>query len=268
MKAAMSRLYIFDALRTHLKNRGISYSELAFGINVAEGTIKRIFTKNDCSTERLDEIAQYLDIHLVDLFQKKPPNKHLIDQLSRESEEQLVKNKKLLMLAVCVMDFWPFKDILKYLTISRSDCIELLRELERMGFIEMNEKFNYRLLLTRNFSWLSNGPVTQLVKSMSQDYFDHPFDAPGDFFKFVHVRVSPYVRNVLKGKLEEVLQQYIDQVTLDAHLPLEDRQPLSICVAVRSWVPEFLHELMQMDVDAEDVSPHEALARISRKKRG
>ncbi len=70
----MSRLYFFDAVRSHLKNRGISYSELAFGLNVAEGTIKRIVTKNDCSTERLDEIAQYLDIHLVDLFQKAPPS--------------------------------------------------------------------------------------------------------------------------------------------------------------------------------------------------
>ncbi len=263
----MSRFYIFDALRSHLKNRGISYSDLAFGLNVAEGTIKRIFTKNDCSTERLDEIAQFLDIHLVDLFQKKPPNKHLIDQLSHENEEQLVRNKKLLMLAVCVMDFWPFKDMLRYLTIPREECIALLKELERMGFIEMNEKFNYRLLLTRNFSWQSNGPITQFVKSMSQDYFDHPFDAPGDFLKIVNVRISPYVRNVLKGKLEEVLQQYIDQVALDAHLPLNERPPLTICVAVRSWVPDFLHELMQMNVDEDKISPHESLARISRKKR-
>jgi transcriptional regulator with XRE-family HTH domain len=263
----MSRLYIFDALRSHLKTRGISYSELAFGLNVAEGTIKRIFTKNDCSTERLDEIAQYLDIHLVDLFQKAPPSKHLIDQLSYECEEQLARNKKLLMLAICVMDFWPFKDMLKHLTVGRDECIALLKELERMGFIEMNEKYNYRLLLTRNFSWLRNGPITQLVKSMSQDYFDHPFDAPGDFLKIVHVRVSPYVRNVLKGKFEEVLQHYIDQVALDAHLPLDERPPLSICVAVRSWVPDFLHELMQMDVDEDNISPHEALTRISRKKR-
>jgi len=268
MKADMSRLYIFDALRSHLKNRGISYSELAFGLNVAEGTIKRIFTKNDCSTERLDEIAQYLDIHLVDLFQKTPPNKHLIDQLSYENEEHLARHKKLLMLAICVMDFWPFKDMLKYLTMGRDECIALLKELERMGFIEMNEKFNYRLLLTRNFSWLNNGPITQLVKSMSQDYFDHPFDTPGDFLKIVHVRVSPYVRTLLKGKLEEVLQQYIDQVALDAHLPLDERPPLSICVAVRSWVPDFLHELMQMDTDEDNISPHEALTRISRKKRG
>jgi hypothetical protein len=75
------------------------------------------------------------------------------------------------------------------------------------------------------------------------------------------------VRTLLKGKLEEVLQQYIDQVAVDAHLPLDERPPLSICVAVRSWVPDFLHELMQMDTDEDNISPHEALTRISRKKR-
>lgn len=264
----MSRLHLFAALRSHLKTRGISYSELAFGINVAEGTVKRIFTKNDCSTERLDEIADYLGIHLADLFQKNPPPKHLIDQLSPEQEAKLVHNKKLLMLAVCVMDFWPFKDMLKYLTIPREECVTLLQELERMGFIELNDKLTYRLLLTRNFSWLNNGPITQFVKSMSHDYFDHPFDAPGEFLKIVNVRISPYVRNLLKGKIEEVLQQYIDQVSLDAHLPLDERPPLSICVAARSWVPEFLRELMQMDEDESNISPHRVLTRLSRKKRG
>lgn len=243
----MSRLIIFDTLRSHLKARGISYSELAFGINVAEGTIKRIFTKNDCSTERLDEIADYLGIHLVDLFQKESQKKHLIDQLSPEHEAQLVANKKLLMLAVCVMAYWSFKDMLSYLKIPREECIALLQDLERMGLIVMNDKFNYRLLLAPGFSWINNGPVTQFIKGMSHDYFNHPFDAPGDFFKIINVRISPYVRNVLKAKLEEVIQQYTNQVALDAHLPLDERPPLSICVAARSWVPAFLQELMQTE---------------------
>lgn len=243
----MSRLQIFDALRSHLKARGISYSDLAFGLNVAEGTIKRIFTKSDCSTERLDEIAEFLGVHLADLIQKIPQRKHLIDQLSQEQEAQLVANKKLLMLTVCVMSYWPFKDMLRYLTIDREECVSLLKELERMGLIEMNDKFNYRLLFTRDFAWLNNGPITQFVKSMSQDYFDHPFDSPGDFLRVINVRVSPYVRGLLKGKLEEVLQQYVDQVALDAHLPLDERPPLSICVGIRSWVPDFLRELMQIE---------------------
>lgn len=262
----MSRLLIFDALRAHLKARDISYSDLAFGINVAEGTIKRIFTKNDCSTERLDEIAEFLGIHLADLIHKKPQKRHLVDQLSAEHEAQLVTNKKLLMLTVCVMNYWPFKDMLRYLTIPRDECTTLLKELERMGLIEMNDKFNYRLLLSRDFAWLNNGPITQFVKGMSQDYFNHSFDSPGDFLKLINVRVSPYVRGVLKGKLEEVLQQYVDQVALDAHLPLDERPPLSVCVAVRSWVPDFLRELMQIQNDEAAMSPHQTLARISIKR--
>lgn len=246
----MSRLFIFDALRFHMKTRGISYSEMALGINVAEGTIKRIFTKNDCSTERLDEMAEYLGIELEDLFQKTSSPRHLIDQLSPEHETLLVSNKKLLMLTVCVMNFWTYKDMLRHLRLAREECVALLQELERIGIIEMNEKFNYRLLLTRNFSWLSDGPIVRLVKTMSHDYFDHSFDAPGDFLKIVNVRVSPYVRSVLKSKLEAVLQQYADQVTSDAHLPLDERPPLSICVAVRSWVPHFLRELMHLPDDS------------------
>lgn len=259
----MSRLLIFDALRAHLKARDISYADLAFGINVAEGTIKRIFTKNDCSTERLDEMADFLGIHLSDLIQKTPQRKHQIDQLSPEQESQMVNNKKLLMLAVCVMNYWPFKDMIRYLTIPREECAALLKELERMGLIEMNDKFNYRLLLARDFSWINNGPIVQFVKGMSIDYFDHSFDSPGDFIKLVNVRVSPYIRGVLKGKLEEVIQQYVDQVALDAHLPLDERPPLSICVAVRSWVPAFLHELMQAQEKPPTTSAHKKTSELT-----
>lgn len=246
-KTAMSRQLIFDALRSHLKTRGISYAELAFGINVAEGTIKRIFTINDCSTERLDEIADFLGIHLVDLFQKESQKPYLIDKLSEKNEVQLVANKKLLMLAVCVMAYWPFKDMLKHLTISREECIELLQTLQHMGLIDLSDKFTYRLLTSRDFSWINNGPVVQFIKGMSHDYFHHPFDGPGDFLKIVNVRISPHVREELKAKLEEVLRQYTDQVVIDAHLHLDERPPLSICVAVRSWVPGFLHALMRTD---------------------
>ena len=161
------------------------------------------------------------------------------------------------------MNYWPFKDMIRYLTIPREECAALLKELERMGLIEMNDKFNYRLLLARDFSWINNGPIVQFVKGMSIDYFDHSFDSPGDFIKLVNVRVSPYIRGVLKGKLEEVIQQYVDQVALDAHLPLDERPPLSICVAVRSWVPAFLHELMQAQEKHPTTSAHKKTSELT-----
>ena len=58
------------------------------------------------------------------------------------------------------------------------------------------------------------------------------------------MRLSLQSAHKLKARLEQVAQEYADQVPLDAKLPLIERPPLSICIAARRWVPEQLRELL------------------------
>jgi hypothetical protein len=102
-------------------------------------------------------------------------------------------------------------------------------------------------LVAKDFTWIVDGPIMRLVKGVSHDFFNHRFEAPGEVLKIINVRVSPQMRESLKAKLEHVAQQYADQVVADSYLPLDERPPLSICIAVRSWVPEFLRDLMRME---------------------
>lgn len=241
----MSRIFLFDSLRAHLKARDLTYRNLADGIGVAEITVKRIFAANDCSIERLEEICEFLQLELKDLVKRTPKKRELIDQLTVEQEEELARNKKLLMVAVCVMGLWSFRDMLDHLNLSKYDCIKLLNRLDEMGFVEVHSRQQYKLLVARDFSWIRGGPIMRLVKGFSNDFFDHQFDGQGEVLKIINVRVSPEVRETLKAKLEQIAQQYADQVVVDSHLPLDERPPLSICIAVRSWVPEFLRDLMR-----------------------
>jgi DNA-binding Xre family transcriptional regulator len=243
----MSRTFIFDSLRAHLKARNLTYKLLAEGIGVSEPTIKRIFSSNDCSIERLDEICMFLHIELPDLVKSTPKKRRLIEQLSRKQEVELAANKKLLMVAICVMGLWSFEDMLSHLTISKMECIALLQRLDKIGFIEMHSNNQYRLLVAKDFTWIVDGPIMRLVKGVSDDFFNHRFEAPGEVLKIINVRVSPKVRESLKARLEQIAQEYADQVVSDSNLPLNERPPLSICIAVRSWVPEFLRDLMLIE---------------------
>jgi hypothetical protein len=65
--------------------------------------------------------------------------------------------------------------------------------------------------------------------------------------KIINVRISPQVRESLRARLEQIAQEYADQVVVDSHLPLHERPPMSICIAARSWVPEFLRDLMRVN---------------------
>lgn len=247
----MSRIFLFDSLRAHLKARGLTYRQLADGLGLSEPTIKRIFASSDCSIERLDEICEFLQIELKDLIKRTPKKRQLMEQLTERQEVELAANKKLLMVAVCVMSLWPVKDMLSHLTLSRLECTSLLNRLDEIGFIEMQPKQQYRLLVAKDFSWIVGGPIMRLIKTVSNDFFDHRFEAPGEVLKIINVRVSPAVRESLKARLERIAQEYADQVAVDSHLPLDERPPLSICIAVRTWVPEFLRDLMRMESDVK-----------------
>lgn len=247
----MSRIFLFDSLRAHLKARGLTYRQLADGLGLSEPTIKRIFASSDCSIERLDEICEFLQIELKDLVKRTPKKRQLTEQLTERQEEELAANKKLLMVAVCVMSLWPVKDMLSHLTMTRLECTSLLNRLDEIGFIEMQPKNQYRLLVAKDFSWIVGGPIMRLIKTVSNDFFDHRFEAPGEVLKIINVRVSPSVRESLKARLERIAQEYADQVVVDSHLPLDERPPLSICIAVRTWVPEFLRDLMRMEPDVK-----------------
>lgn len=243
----MPRHFLFDSLRAHLKARNFTYKFLAAGIGVSEPTIKRIFSNNDCTIERFDEICRFLQVELTDLVKSTPKKRKLIEQLTRKQESELAENKKLLMVAVCVMGLWSFEDMLSHLTIPKTECISLMHRLDKIGFIDMQPKNKYRLLVAKDFTWIVDGPIMRLVKGVSNDFFNHRFEAPGEVLKIINVRVSHQVRASLKARLEQIAQEYADQVVADSHLNLEERPPLSICIAVRSWVPAFLKDLMRID---------------------
>lgn len=247
LKLSMSRTFFFDSLRAHLKARGFTYKQLATGLGVSEPTIKRIFASNDCSLQRLEEICQFLQVELVDIVKSTPKKRKLIEHLTKKQEAELAENKKLLMVAICVMGLWSLDDMLSHLTIPKVECIALLHRLEKIGFIEMKPKNQYRLLVAKDFTWIVDGPIMRLVKGVSDDFFNHRFEAPGEVLKIINVRVSSQVRESLKARLEQIAQEYADQVVADSHLPLNERPPLSICIAVRSWVPEFLRDLMRIN---------------------
>lgn len=257
----MTRVFLFDTLRAHLKARKLTYGQVAKGLKLSEPTVKRIFASNDCSVARLEQLCRFLQIEMADLLKSSPQKPSLVQQLTRKQEAELAGNKKLLMLAVCAMSLWTFEDMLAQLKISKTECIALLHTLEKIGLIELHSGYQYRLLVARDFSWIVDGPIMRLVKSVSGDFFNHRFEAPGEILKIINVRVNAQVREALKVRLEQIAQEYANQVPADSHLSLEQRPPLSICIAVRQWVPEFLRELLREP--PTDVAPEKSKNRKS-----
>lgn len=241
----MSRTYIFQALKAHLKARGMTYKDLAQSLGLSEPTIKRMFTACDCSLERLDQICGFLQVEISEIARTSPRKRNLINQLSFKQEMELVSNKHLLLCAVCTMNLWSFEDMVNYLNIAKAECIQLLRRLEGIGFLELHPGSQYRLRVARDFSWIVGGPIMTMVKGMADEFFDHRFDGKGELIKIINVRLSEQSAELLKRRLEQVAQEYADQVSADAHLPLTERAPMAVCIATRQWLPGFMLPLIR-----------------------
>lgn len=239
-----TRQFIFDSLRAHLKARKLTYRDIAQNLGVSEQTIKRLFLQQDCSIERLEKICELMQLDLRELVKSSPRPRKFIQQLSLPQEDQLAQNHKLLMVAVCTMSLWTFEDMVQHLHIPDVEIKSLLHQLDKMAFLDLLPRNRYYLRVAREFSWIVDGPIMRMVKNMASDYFDHFFDGDGEILKVVNVRVSRHAASRLRTRLEQIAQEYADQVTIDAKLPLHERPPLSICIAARRWLPEQLQALM------------------------
>ncbi|HAC33230.1 MAG TPA: transcriptional regulator, partial [Gammaproteobacteria bacterium] len=60
---------LLATLKRMLRERGITYRELASGLGVSEATIKRAFSTASFSLQRLLQICDYADLTLAELAQ-------------------------------------------------------------------------------------------------------------------------------------------------------------------------------------------------------
>jgi len=239
----MSFGYVFEALKAHLRARGLAYADLATALGVSEATVKRVFSLQDCTLSRLEQICSVVQVDLQELSRGVARQRRLIDQLTREQEQEIVDDVRLFIVAVCAMQDLRLEDIIATYRITQAQCVGLLAHLDRIEFLELLPSNRYRLLVATTFRWIPDGPIMRWAKAHANDYFDYLFDGPGETLRVINVRLSGEARTELLVHLERLAQEYAEQHNADAWLPMDKRYPLSLCLAVRPWEPKAFRDL-------------------------
>jgi hypothetical protein len=210
---------------------------VARALKISEATVKRIFAVKNCSLERLDSLCELVQVDLAELARGTPRQSRLVSRLTQAQEEELMSDPALLLVAVCALHQMRAEDIVGTYQLTDAQCLELLLRLERIGILELHEKNRIRLRISRTFSWIPDGPIMRYVRSQMKDFFDHGFGATGELMHLINVRVSAEAQVALLRQIEQIAREYGEQHNADARLPLEQRQPVSVLLAVRSWEP-------------------------------
>ena len=150
---------VVDTLKSLLKAEGITYKKLAECLEMSEANVKRMFSQNSFTLERLEHICEVLSISLADLFALSQKHAEKISQLTSEQEEKLLSNPKLLLMAICVRDGWKFSEIIDYYDITEHEAVQLMASLDRLKIIELLPNNNYRSLIAQDFRWQPGGKL-------------------------------------------------------------------------------------------------------------
>jgi transcriptional regulator with XRE-family HTH domain len=232
-------LPVIENIKKELKSRGIPYAELARRLNTSEATVKRMFAKRDFSLRRLEEIMEVMEIDFATLMRVADPEAKLKSSLTWEQEQEIVDNPKLFLIAVCVLNLWPIEDILERYNLPKSEVVSLLLELDKMGFIQLQANNRVRLLISRTFAWLPNGPMQQSFrKSAALDFLNTDFSRRYEHMTFMNAMLTKKSATKFIEKLQLLAREFSVWHQEEGPIPVAEKVPMSLLLATRPWLPE------------------------------
>lgn len=227
---------LVTALKKELKAAQMTYADLALSLGMAESSVKRMLAKGDMSLSRIDAICRALKLDFAELARRVADAQPLLKELTQEQERAVVADKKLLLVAICVLSQWTLEQITTDYRLSQADCIKCFAQLDRIGIIELRPLNRYRLKLAKAFRWRPHGPVMNFFReNVVLDYFAGGFDGPAEGLLLVHGSVSRAIAPSFVERMQRLAQDFAQQHQADQKLPDKEREGHTLVLAMRSW---------------------------------
>lgn len=223
-------------LKQQIRKQGSNYRSMAKSLGLSESAVKRMFSTGNMSLHRVDEICEVLGLDLTDLLGLLEQDQEKVDELSKEDEQKLVDNPRLLLVAYCLVNHWSYEDILRRWRLSESEVILCLAELDRMKMIELLPGNRVKTLVSNNFKWQPDGPIQTFFRSqVEQEFFAGSFNGEGDLHLVKNGDISRAAQVRLRDRLN-IAGQFFDDITQEERrIPAEQRHGTTMVLAIRQW---------------------------------
>ncbi len=224
------------ALKKELKAAHLTYADLAKKLGMAESSVKRMLARGDMPLSRIDAICRALKLDFAELARRVADAQPLLAELTQAQEKAVVADKKLLLVAICVLSQWTLEQMVASYRLSEAECVKYLAQLDRIGIIELRPLNRYRLKLAKTFRWRPHGAVMDYFREHALlDYYSGGFDGHGEGLLLVHGSISRSLAPSFMERLQRVAQDFATQHQSDQKLPEKDREGYTLLLAMRSW---------------------------------
>ena len=155
---------LIKTLKKELKANGLTYADVAKHLALTQASIKRLFSEENISLARLDQICLMMNIEISDLVKSMSEQQGQLQQLSAEQEQEITRDLNLLLICICVLNKWSMREIVSYYNIPDVECIQKLAQLDKLKIIELLPENRIKLLVDSHFGWRDNGPIQQFFQ--------------------------------------------------------------------------------------------------------
>lgn len=234
-------------LKKQLKGHGIQYQDIAAALGLSEGSVKRLLAEgSQISLERLSAICQLIGLEMGELFKLASQAEKGLDALSFEQEKQLVANKGLLLVAVCVVNGYRFEEILSQYQFSEPELIQQLVALDKLGVIELLPANRIKMKISPDFRWVPGGPIQCFFQQQVQNEFFHSyFSADDEKLVMSSGLMSLPSNHKLQHKIQKLVDEFYAGCKADEVLDLNDRHGTSMVIGLRRWTFPLFDDLLR-----------------------
>lgn len=236
--AAMSQTtQLVDTLKKILREKKITYADVASCLDLSEANVKRMFSKRHFTLERLEQVCALANADLSYLMSRMNEGSMIIDELTLEAEQELISNEKLLMMAQLLINRWELEDITGTYTFERHEVTQLLAKLDRLGIIELLPGDRVRNLISRDFRWIHNGPVYKFFeKHVAAEFFNCKFNPKsGELLIFMAGMLTRTSNAHMQSRMRQLAKEYDDLCKEDGKLPVDETYGTGLVLAMRPW---------------------------------
>ena len=240
MENATQTRSLVDALKKLLKSRGMTYRELASRLALSEPSVKRIFSEETFTLQRLEEVCAVLEIDFFELAKLARGAAAAVDEMTVEQEKALAADPHLLGVFYLLFNDWQPEDIHARYRLTRAEVLKLVLRLDKLKLVDLLPKDRVRLRVPKSLRLRRDGPVrARHGPAIVASFVEGDFDEAGGVFRFEVRELSKASVALLVRRLERLAAEFNEMAELDSYLPSGQRDTIGMALGLRPYVVSF-----------------------------
>lgn len=226
MSRSLNEVRIRELIKVLLKKHGHSYKELAQALNLSEGAIKQLMTKGSFTIERLQAVAHWFGLSLLEFMQMSLDAHSKPHRLSVEQEEILLGFPLSIWLLFLLGSGFSLAAAKNRMKIQEKSFYKALYTLEKAGFVEVMSGDRIRMKSRAPYRFNKEGSIEKRLRKKylelvsQQIQLNPPKETLQRTFEM-------YISNDLYKKLqldvEELLKKYAHLARIETEMDHKEK---------------------------------------------